>query len=135
MSRVRLTAIAFCALGVLIALFITGCAVFEPLFGIKPKGESDGTGGVVGTIINYLIPGAGALVAAGAGVYADLKRREWKKAAISTFSAINAVAGTGPLKEVLAKAHAAAGVSSTVEAALDMIEGPERTHAPEAPKA
>jgi hypothetical protein len=110
---------------------LSGCAIFEPLFGIKRDGEADGSGGIVGTLLNVILPGAGAVVAAGAGIYADLKRRQWKKAAMATFQTINAVAGSGPLKERLAEAHDKAGVAGFVEAALDKIEGPERTHTPE----
>jgi hypothetical protein len=116
-------------------MMLSGCAFVRSIFGISEGGDkSDGTGGIVGTLINYLIPGAGAVVAAGAGIYADLKRREWKKAAISTFQTINAVAGNGPLKERLAEAHKAAGVATFVESALDKLEGPERAHTPEALK-
>lgn len=119
----------FC-LVVACALLIGGCVVAEKAAGIHRDpvtGEpsSDGTGGIAGNLLNILIPGAGAVVAAAAAAYANAKRSQWKNAAMSTFEAIEAFKKTAQgekvwddLKGKLGEAHATAEVTKIVEKAL-----------------
>lgn len=121
------------ALMLCLALAIGGmvsCKLLEPAVGVRTDpvtGEksSDGTGGVAGNILNLLIPGAAAVVAAGAAAYANAKRGQWKNAALSTFEAVEAFKKTpqgekvwDDLKGKLGDYHAAAEVQGLVNKAL-----------------
>ena len=91
-----------------LALGFGGCGVVRAIFGITedPKTgvtTTDGKGGPVGSILNWLIPGAGAVVAAGAGVYADIKRRSWKDALIKTAQGVEAFKATSEGERVWEK--------------------------------
>ena len=110
---------------VIVALGAVGCSTIKSALGLSTDpttGEvkSDGTGGVAGSVLNYLIPGAGALLAAVAGAYArreNAKRKESDKAAAVTYKAIEDYEDPD-LKVELAEAHKAAGVQSIVEKVL-----------------
>lgn len=115
---------------VYVLVFMVGCG----LFGIREdndgKKTSDGTGGIFGTLLNYVIPGSGALVAAGAGVYCDMKRRQWKSAATSSMQAIEQYKGTPDgaavwdgLKKKLGESHATAKIKDFVDVYLSKLRG------------
>jgi hypothetical protein len=110
-----------------------GCAVFGPVFdwffGSGPKDPNSPASGL-GGFLNFWLPGASAILTGAGGIYAAIRGKNWKKVAVSTFRTINAVSGTGTLKKRLAEVHDKAGVSKLVESALNVIEGPDRTHAP-----
>ncbi|WP_333674856.1 hypothetical protein [Glutamicibacter sp.] len=107
-----------------VALFLAGCGIFEAAAGVKknPDGTvtTNGTGGVVGAVLNYFLPGAGALVAAGATYYArraNVAKAEAEKAAVTTFKAIESY-DDPDLKKLLASYHSTAGVQGFVNGVL-----------------
>jgi hypothetical protein len=111
-----------------LCLGIAGCGVLEGAFGISRDpvtGEviQDPGGGVVGTGLNWFIPGAGTLLGAALAAYANAKRGQWKKAAQATFKGVEEFAEANPsgaeLKEKLAKHHQANKVYTFVKTALD----------------
>lgn len=117
-----------------LALGLSGCVVFEAIFGIShPAGKgsppvADGTGGIGGQILGYLIPGAAAVAASAAAAYANAKRRDWKAAALSTFEALSAFKDTdlgqkawAELKPKLISAHTEAEITDFVQQALKKL--------------
>lgn len=74
-------------------------------------------------IADKLLPGAGGVLVALAGLWAAIRARAWKRAAISTFDAIEAAAEAGKgavaLKKELAAAHAEAGVLGLVKKVVE----------------
>jgi len=107
-----------------------GCALMDAFFG------AGGTGArkpsiietVVETALNGIFPGSGAVLAGIGGAYAELRRRKWKKAAVSTFDTIEESAKTGKsardMKADLEVAHNAAGVSRLVNKAVKKYDKP-----------
>ena len=114
MKRVIDWAIFLCLM--LAVLMLSGCAVFDWLFVPKPGGSSSDTpGAVAGTILNYFIPGAGAVVAAIGGIYGKIRggqAKKQKKLTESTFATIEKHGDLpkAELKKELARAHKDAGV-------------------------
>lgn len=109
---------------------LAGCALVESAFGIKQnpvtgQKESDGTGGVAGSILNILIPGAGMVVTSLAAAYVNAKRKQWKNAAVATFAGVEAFGNTeigeavvDKLKATLASHHTGAKILPFVDAVL-----------------
>src|SRR6185295_7931650 len=63
----------FCCL-ICAVLSLSGCAVLDWLFVPKPgQTASDTPGAFMGSIINYFLPGVGALVATAGAVYGKLR--------------------------------------------------------------
>ena len=111
-----------------------GCAFLDSLFGVKPDGTPTGGGGVLGTvgsIVGMWIPGATAVVTGLGGIYAALRGKRWKDAAVSTFKTIEAGAEAGKqvteLKKDLATAHRDAGVYELVKAVVSKPKAPATT--------
>ena len=107
------------------AVVLGGCAALDGLFGVKPDGTPDGTGGpagTIGTILGMWIPGATAVVTGLGGLYAAIRGKRWKDAAVATFETIEAGATAGKsvsaLKDDLKAAHEAAGVGGMVNAVV-----------------
>lgn len=86
-------------------MMLSGCAVLDWLF-IPNKGQNPGDtpGALLGTIINYIIPGAGALVATAGAVYGKvrgstaIKEREAHEATLGAIK--EATAGGGAVDAV-----------------------------------
>lgn len=67
-----------------LALGQGGCALVDWLSGANSEnGERPFATQVLETVANHLVPGAGTLIAAGLGTYAEVRRRKWKKATIA----------------------------------------------------
>lgn len=128
----RATAIAV-ALGLVLGM--GGCAALDWAVGVKPDGSRDPSGGPVGVaapLVDAILPGAGAALAAAGGLWAALRARKWRNAAIATFDVIEAGAKAGKgvraLKEDLAQAHREAGVYELVKGVVDRYG-----HSPQVP--
>lgn len=113
-----------------VLLVLVGCGLFGVRKDKDGKDTSDGSGGIIGTLLNYVLPGTGALVAAGAGAYCDLKRRQWKKAATTSWDAIEEYKATPvgavhwkTLKAKLGESHAAAKIQGFVDKYLKSLKG------------
>lgn len=118
------------ALMLVLCGFLSGCALVESLVGVKrdPKTgavQSDGTGGVAGSILNIVVPGAGAVLAAAAAAYANARSGKWKKAFISTAEAVEAWKETEEgkaqwesLRKKLGDHHAAQAIQGFVDKVL-----------------
>lgn len=110
---------------VVLALGIGGCKIVEGAFGIQrdpETGEIVGTpdGGVVGSVVGSFLPWGGPLIGALVAAYADLKRRQGKKALVATLKGVEEAASNSPaIKATLAKHHTAAKVYSVVKTILD----------------
>lgn len=109
-----------------LALAMGGCSLLDWAVGIRSDGSRDPAGGPVGAVAPFadvFLPGAGAVLAAAGGLWAALRGRKWKQAAISTFETIEAGARAGKgvrdLKKDLARAHEAAGIYGLVKAVVD----------------
>lgn len=108
------------ALATLISL--TGCAALDWAAGVDPQtGEKTATPSPAeraAPIADVLLPGAGGLLAAAAGLWAAIRGRQWKQAAVSTFETIEHGAKVGQavadLKKDLAKVHEKVGVYGLV---------------------
>lgn len=121
MNRIVLVGVMAIGLGA-----VGGCITAERAAGITRDAQgnpvSDGTGGIAGTLLNFIIPGAATVVAAGAAAYANAKRGQWKEAALSTFETIEAAGATPQgqaIKAQLAEHHKTAGVYKFVKSVLD----------------
>ncbi len=109
-----------------LALVTGGCSTLDWFFGVKEDGSRDPSGGPSGTvapIADGLLPGTGALIAAAGGLWAAIRGKKWKDAAIATFDTIEAAAQAGKgvrdLKKDLAKAHEEAGVLGLVKKVVE----------------
>lgn len=124
----------------LAVLLLSGCAVLDWLFGVSPKDGAQNPNppsGILGTILGTVLPGAGGVLAAAGGLYAELRRRKWKEALVKTADVIEAGAKLGvsakDLKKDLAKAHADAGVIGIVKAVVDKYGHGREAAAPPPP--
>lgn len=113
-------ALAFCGI-LALGGGMVGCALFGVTTGEDGKPVSDGTGGIVGRAASTWFPWAGTLIAGAAGVYADVKRRGWKSAAVSTVNSVEQWKTAHPeqwdaLKKVLSDSHERAKVKSYIDA-------------------
>jgi type IV pilus biogenesis protein CpaD/CtpE len=122
------------ALAVLVSL--SGCAALDWAAGVDPKtGEKTETPSPAeraAPIADVILPGAGGLLAAAAGLWAAIRGRQWKQAAISTFETIEHGAkvgqAVGDLKKDLARVHEKVGVYELVNKVVRKFdkEGPPR---------
>lgn len=115
------------------ACLFSGCALFEAAAGVtKDKNGNvivDPAGGVAGAVLNYILPGAGALIAAAATFYArnaNKEKKEAEQANVATFRGIEDYEDP-ELKKHLAKYHEMARVKNFVDTVLlkDGINPPQ----------
>lgn len=107
---------------------IGGCGFLDWMAGVNPDGTDkpgDAPAGFVGTVVNTVIPGAGAVIGVLTTAWAALRGRQWKKAFETTAQVIEAVPEAGKavadLKAELAAAHAAAGVGGIVQKVVSKL--------------
>lgn len=117
----------------LLGLGLGGCSLFEKSIGVTTdpvtgQKSSNGTGGIAGGLLGIIVPGAPAIIAALAAVYANAKRKQWKDAALSTFEAVeafkNSPAGQkvwDDLKTRLGETQAQAQVQEFVDAEVKKL--------------
>jgi len=125
MRRFALGFVVILALGTM-----GGCSLFgvtkNPTTG---QTESDGKGGVVGTVANFLgFPWVATAIAGLAAAYANAKRKDWKAAFMSTAEAVEAFKNTeqgqkvwAELKDKLGATQAEAKIQEFVDAQLKKI--------------
>lgn len=108
---------------------LVGCALFGVTTGPDGQPVSDGTGGIAGSLLGTLFPWAGTAIAGAAGIYCDLKRRNWKAAFTSTAKAIEDFKSSpegkkiwDALKAKLGESQAAAAVQGFVDKYLDKLK-------------
>ena len=73
---------------------LSGCAFFDLIFGVSASGDSPtGTtpAGILGTILNFFVPGASAVVAAAGGAYARIRANDARKERESHEATIGAI--------------------------------------------
>lgn len=107
----------------LLALAVGGCSLVDSFYGIGPDGTvidpSGGPSTTVGKVADKFIPGSAAVISALGGIWAAVRGRAWKAAAVATFDVIEAGAKAGKsvkeLKAELDVAHDEAGVKGIVE--------------------
>lgn len=126
-----------CAVIVLLALGIGGCAALDWFYGVNPDGTTKSgehaspkpPASVAAPIVDLFLPGAGALLGAVGTLWAAVRGRMWKKAAITTFDVIEAGANAGKgvmaLKRDLAQAHKEAGIYGLVNKVVSKYKNPE----------
>jgi hypothetical protein len=105
---------------------IGGCGFLDWMAGVNPDGTQkpgDSPAGLVGTVVNYAIPGGGAVIGLLTTAWAALRGRKWKTAFETTAKVIEAVPEAGKalvdLKAELAAAHSAAGVGGLVQKVVE----------------
>lgn len=111
---------------VALALLMGGCALFGVSKGPDGQPTNEGGGGIVGTLFSLAgLPWMGTVIAGLAGTYCEVKRRNWKAAATSTFKALEDVRVTPEgekawkvIKGKVVESHAAAKVTKFVDKAL-----------------
>jgi DNA-binding transcriptional LysR family regulator len=104
-----------------------GCAFLDWVAGVDSEGQASDPGSApiaqAAPLADKVLPGAGGVLVALAGLWAAIRARAWKRAAISTFDAIEAAAeagkGVAALKKELAAAHAQAGVLGLVKKVVE----------------
>ena len=108
---------------------ICGCALFGITHDAEGNPVSDGKGGIVGGVVGTFFPWATTLIAGAAGVYADLKRRNWKAAFTSTSKALEDFKATpegkkvwDALKEKLGESQATAAIQGFVDKYLEKLK-------------
>lgn len=112
----------------ILALGLGGCAALDWMAGVNPDGtRKDGASpaGVVGAVVNYAIPGGGAVLGGLTTLWAALRARAWKTAFAATAGVIEAGAEAGKsvqaIKAELGVAHSAAGVGGIVKTVIDKL--------------
>jgi hypothetical protein len=107
---------------------MSGCTFLDWLAGVNPDGTQkpgDPPAGLVGTVVNYAIPGGGAVIGLLTTAWAALRGRKWKAAFETTAKVIEAIPAAGKavadLKAELAVAHSAAGVGGLVQKVVEKL--------------
>jgi len=123
----------FCCL-IMAVLSLSGCAVLDWLFVPKPGESVNSTpGATMGAIINYFIPGAGALIATAGAVYgklrgsAAIKEREAHEATLGAIqeakqNANDGKVDVGTLDSLTANYHKDAGTELLHQAIQGSLE-------------
>ena len=111
----------------LVLIFCGGCAAagaaFDWFFGTSEQDEGTPSGGspagAVGSMLDYLLPGAGGLLASLGGLWLHIRGKAWKKAFVATAEVIERAGAT--LKPDLSIAHDAAGVQKIVQSVVKRL--------------
>jgi hypothetical protein len=111
-------------------LFLTGCVVFDAIFGVKTNADGTTTatpGGGIGGLAG-LIPGlgvVGTVIGAAGTIYQKLRAKQWTDAATSTVNAVEQFKSTPDgakvwekLKAQLEESHNAAKAKKMVDKIL-----------------
>ena len=105
---------------------IGGCGFIDWMAGVDSEGNKlpgDAPAGLIGTVVNYAIPGGGAVIGLLTTAWAALRGKKWKTAFETTAKVIEAVPEAGKaladLKAELAVAHSAAGVGGLVQKVVE----------------
>jgi hypothetical protein len=100
------------ALAMVLAL-LGGCAILDLLTGASPKSDKPDPSSpvaIAAPLVDRLHPGAGAALMGLAGLYAEIRRRRWKAAAVAQMTAtdkLRDMASETPLTEdAMLKVHA-----------------------------
>ena len=115
----------------LIAFFVSGCTLLDSFFGVqmgpdgKPVSVGGGVAGTVGGIGSLWIPWLTTALSGAGNIYLELRRRNWKGAAVSTVTGLEEFFATPEgsaiktkLLEKLGPKHDAAKAHALIEAVL-----------------
>lgn len=115
-----------------VALVAGGCTLLDAFSGVDAEGNHIPGGGgvsVVAPIVDRVIPGGGLLLGAVTTIWAAIRGRAWKRAAIATFDTIEAAGkahkSVVDLKGDLKSAHEKAGVGGIVKAVVERYDHKE----------
>jgi hypothetical protein len=107
---------------------LNGCFIMDWIAGVDENGNDkpgDSPGGLIGTVVNYAIPGGGAVIGLLTTAWAALRGRKWRTAFETTAKVIEAIPEAGKavadLKAELAVAHSAAGVRGIVQKVVEKL--------------
>ena len=117
-----------CVVVLVLATSIAGCGFLDWMAGVDENGNpipGNAPAGLIGTAVNYAIPGGGAVIGLLTTVWAALRGRKWKTAFETTAKVIEAIPEAGKavadLKAELAVAHSAAGVGGIVQKVVEKL--------------
>lgn len=119
----------------IVSFFVGGCALLDSFFGFNPNSPDGSSGGngspasAVGGVLSLWFPWATTAISAIGGIYAEVRRRNWKGAAVSTVAGLEEWFATpegasvkARILETLSKRHASDGVQATVNLVLESLK-------------